>query len=225
MGKVPRVILVPLVIIIGIIALVMSQEPHSPCDSQKELFLESQAGYIFRATKGRDRAPQYRRFLAICREGASPGACYELFALVRKTLRDLRASPLNCAEQFRELPELQRALADTLEILVVMGWGNQPPEPGASKYSWLETSDLALFCQLRQSYIHFFGQEEFDSLRTRIQAVLPGEPLVIGKDGKCQNCIDQDKNPDTRRQMATEVLSSDDIWYRSVFSVRCDQYF
>jgi hypothetical protein len=237
-SKIPNGLLVPLVIIIGILVVVFSQEPHTACDSQKDVFIESQRGYLFsKVEKGRSRAPQYRRFLSLCSEGGGPGACFEFFALVKKTLRDLEATPLNCTEQFQQIPELKRALADGIEVMVSLAWGAHPPEAGTARYRWLETSDLALFCQLRRNYIRIFGNEQFEALRLRVQSVLPGEPLVMDSEGRCTNCntkqeIPVDKNapnsgfiePENRRRMAPAVLTPEEIWSKSLFSVRCEQF-
>lgn len=220
MDKLPKNVLVPILIILSVVIIVVSQRPHSTCDSQVEVFVEAQRGYLFaKSEKGKRKRGQYQHFLTTCREGATAGSCHELFVLMKKTVRDLEAAPLECSTEFAEVEELKRAVSDSIEILAIVAWGAEPPPAGSSHYSWLEPPDLALFCQLKRNFLKIYGEEAFEELRSRVNSVLPGEPLVLGPDGKCKNC-----EGESRRRRATEVLSSNEIWSKSIFSLRCDQY-
>jgi hypothetical protein len=214
-SQIPKQLIVILAILGGVLLVFFGQAPHTPCDSQKEIFLESQKGLLFPKIEKRQKiAAQYFRFSEVCRAGMKPGSCYELFAVLRRTLRELQAAPQDCSEQFSEIPELRRALQESIEVMTLIAWGSRPPEDGQQKFSWLETSDLALFCQLKRSYIRIFGQEPFEELRQRIQSQLPGESVVV-VDGKCLNC--------NSRKSAPEILSDEEIRSKSLFSAHCDQ--
>ncbi len=211
-----RSLLVFAVLAGGVLFFFLAQRPHSVCDSQIELFLEAQKGGIYpQQIKNQKRPALYGRYLESCRAGNSPGACYELFGLLRRVVRDLDAAPIQCLPEMAKVESLGSTLSESIELMALLAWGSQPPEAGLQKLGWLETSDLALFCSLKRKSIQIFGEAAFDTLRLSSQAKLPGEAVVI-RDGLCVNC-------ETRKR-ADETLSPEEIWVRSLFSVRCDQY-
>jgi len=147
--------------------------------------------------------------------GNSPGACYELFSLLKKLVRDLDAASVQCLPEMSDVAPLQRVFSEEIELMALLAWGTQPPEKGAARLNWFEAADLALFCSLRRLDRAIFGSDSFELLREKINSKLPGEAPVI-RDGVCVNC-------DTRKN-ATQVLSPDEVWARSLFSIRCELY-
>jgi hypothetical protein len=181
-----------------------------------DLFKEAEAGQLYpRQIKTAQRAALFPRLMDNCKIGNSPGACYELFTALQKFLRDLGAAPQECLAPFGEEKEIKGALISGTELIVRLAWGGKPPQPGLDKFGWLETPDLALYCHLKTAYLRMFGQEEWEKFRLATQNKLPGEAELI-EDGKCVNC-------DTLKK-APAVLSPEEIWVRSLFSLRCDQY-
>ncbi len=216
MNNSSRSLLVFAVLVGGVLFFFLAQRPHSVCDSQIEVFKESQKGGLYTQTvNGKKRPAQFGMHIETCRAGNSPGACYELFAMVRRLLRDLDAAPNQCLPEMSEVEGLKPAIFDSIELMVQLAWGSQPPEPGLTKYGWLETSDLALFCHLKRRTIQIFGEETLEQLRLKVQVKLPGE-LNDEQDPVCPDC--------KKRKAANETLSQEEIWVRSLFSVRCDQY-
>jgi hypothetical protein len=218
MNKVPIFILVPGILIIGIILIVYFQKPHTPCDSQREIFMESQRGYLFtREVKGVVRPPQYNQFFSQCQASETPGSCYEFFALMRKVVRDLQSAPVNCLIEFAELNPLKAGLGKAIKEITAIAWGSQSPtEGGTTKYGWLTSSDLSLFCSLRRAYEEIYGQEALYELQTKIMSELPGEPMTFNSSGECLNC-------DTRKT-ALEISSREEVWAKTIMSVRCSQF-
>ncbi len=217
LDRIPRPLLVFAVLLGGVALLFVLRKPHSVCVNQLELFKEAQAGQIYpRKVKASQRPALFPRFMDNCKIGNSPGACFELFQAVRKLLRDLNGTPQECLAPFGEEAEIKSALVRSTELLVRLAWGAQPPEPGSmAKFGWLETLDLSLYCQLKAMYMRVYGQEAWEQFRMATQAKLPGEAEVT-EDGVCTNCETMKKAP--------AVFSAEEIWVRSLFSLRCDQY-
>lgn len=216
LDQIPRPLLVFLVLSVGIALFFVIQKPQSLCDSQFEIFKESQQGQIFsRQGKTSLRPAIYPRLVENCKIGNGPGACYEFFNLLRKLIRDLNGSQSECLVPFGKVDEVKRALFEGTRLIVQAAWGDQPPEKGVAKFGWMETSDLALFCQLKEMIIKIYGELEWDTFRLATHNKLPGEAQII-KDGICLNC-DQIKK-------APEILSVEEIWARSLFSLRCEQF-
>ncbi len=221
LDQIPRPILVFLVLTAGIFLFFIIKTPHTVCDSQFEVFQESQAGNIYpRKIKTAERAAIYPRLVNECKIGNSSGACFELFKLLRKLILDLKAAPAQCLVEFGAKPEVKKALFESTRLLVQLAWGDRPPENSTNKFSWLEISDLSLFCQLKALNLQTYGEAEWEQFRLATGPTLPGEvqpfESQIIENGVCTNCDKVRKAPD--------VLTSEEIWVRSLFSLRCESY-
>jgi hypothetical protein len=216
MELIPRPILVFLVLAAGIAFIFLIQKPHTVCDSQLTVLKESQAGQVFpRQLKGGAVRPAiYPRVVENCKIGNSPGACFEMMVLLKKLSRDLHGSPKECMVPFGEVAEIKKALYEGTRLMVQLAWGDKPPERTV-KFGWMESSDVALYCKLRETMTLMYGESGWDQFRLTTYQKLPGEPQII-KDGVCMNC-DQIK-------MADKALTAEDIWVRSLFSVRCEAF-
>jgi len=216
LNQIPRPLLVFLVFAIGIGAFFFIREPHTVCNSQLLILKESQQGRLFpRVTKNAQRSALYPRLVENCKTGNSPGSCYEFFTLLRKLNQALLGSPQECLVPFGEVPEIQKALKEGVQLMIQLAWGEKPPAAGLAKFNWMETSDLVLYCRLKQLNLQIYGEENWQNLRLATYKKLPGEAQIF-QDGICTNC--------ERIKNASQVLSDEEIWVRSLFSLRCEQF-
>lgn len=212
----PKSILITVVLVVGVLSFFVLRKPHSVCDSQLDLFIESQKGRLYPTeVKGGKKPPLLPKMIESCKLGNGPGGCYELFANLKVILRDLQNVPTECGPTVGEHSEIISALLETAQLMVRMGWGESPPLGGAARFNWFVASDLALFCGIRDQYARLQGQEAWEQFRVATYAKLPGEPAVI-VDGVCQNC--------DQRKTAEQMLPAEEIWAKSIFSLRCEQY-
>lgn len=204
-----------LVIVGGVLAIFFLQRPHTVCDAQKAALIQSQAGSIYsQQVKNVKRPAQFSKYLDICRQGASPGACYELFQQLRKLDKDIGVLSETCAVELASENEVKSALRESLKTFVQIGWGASIPVGTVQNYGWLEQTDLHLFCRLKRDYIVIFGRDEFEELRLQIQASLPGEAIIV-ENGNCKNC-------ETRKK-AVDLIAADEVWLKSLFALRCER--
>lgn len=216
LNQIPRPLLVFGVLFIGVILFFFISEPHTVCSSQLDVLKEAQAGQVFpRPTKTGIHPAGFPKFVEACKMGNSPGACYDLFNSLRKLVRDLNGSPQECLAPFGELNEVKQSLYQGEQLIVQIAWGDRPPDVGLSKFGWLEAPDLSLYCQLKTTLIKIYGAEKWEAFRLATQNKLPGEAQII-ENGVCVNCDSIKK--------ASEKLSPEEIWSKSLFSLRCDQY-
>lgn len=216
LNNIPRSVLVFIVLLGGVFTFFLIQKPHSRCDSQLEVFRDSQKGQIFTyKVKNSMRPALYPRVVEACRMGNSAGACYEMFSILKKLVRDLDASPHECLVPFGEVTEVKKALNEGSQLLVQLAWGEKPPENAFTKFGWMQTADIGLFCSLKQVYNRVYGEPAWNALRMATYKKLPGEGSVY-QNGSCLNC--------DYKKMADEKLSAEEIWVKSLFSVRCEQY-
>lgn len=104
---------------------------------------------------------------------------------------------------------------DGIELMVRLAWGVKPPEPGFDRFGWMQEAELAIFCRLKGIYLRAEGEEAWVALRNRIATKLPGEEVSPSSDPS-QVTVEARK--------ASELLSEQEIWNRSLFSVRCDSF-
>ncbi|MEI7972827.1 MAG: hypothetical protein WCH11_00510 [Bdellovibrio sp.] len=212
----PRWFTVSSVLVGGILLIFALKKPHSICKTQMEAFQESQRGNLYPKKVGKTTVPGLlNRTQEACQLGASAGACFEFFAVLRRTLKDLRNFPDHCGSEILKQPEIHKALSQGVELMVRFAWGESPPKDVASKFSWLESTDLALFCAIRDQWVRLEGKDSWDQLREFISTKLPSEPPRF-ESGVCSNC--QSRPP------ALTKLGREEVWRLSIFSIRCDQY-
>lgn len=214
--QLPKWVIVTLVLVGASFAIFFLNPPHSACESQIDVVKDRLKGRLFPG-KARKSAvpPAYIAQLENCKMGNSPGGCYELFRTMRLVHRELANLDFTCNETLGGITEVRQSLRAVMALLVQVGWGEEPPRPGEPQRSWLETSDLGLFCHMRDLYMRYYGKEELDKFMEFVFSDLPGEPPIF-EGSTCANC--------EFRKKAKDVLSKEEMWARSLFSTRCDIY-
>jgi hypothetical protein len=196
--------------------LYFSNPPYTKCQTQIEILTKNLEGEIF-AKQGKRLlfSPKLNRYVERCKLGNSPGACFEMFASVRKFMREVRNFDHECYADLASVGEIKSAMSQTMALMVQVAWGESPPPGPDRRFRWFEPADLVLFCDLRDSYRNIYGEEEFLNFQNQIYGTLPGEEPVF-EEGKCVNC--------QYRKGALKLLPPTEIWRRSLFSTPCSAY-
>lgn len=217
-NSLPKPVLAVSAIFLGIVLFMLYSPPHSVCDTQAATLRETQAGNLFATQEGKAKntiPPALVRAKEACQLGNSAGSCYEYFMVLKKVADDVAKGSSECTAQLFEINEVKSALNDGVEMMVRLAWGVKPPEPGLERFGWLQEAEVAIFCRLKGVYIRAKGEDAWVALRQQVAAKLPGEDLVPSSD-PAQFMMESKK--------ATETLSEQEIWSRSLFSVRCDSF-
>lgn len=214
--QIPKPILVLGAFLIGIGFLYVSNPPYTKCQTQIEILNKNLEGEVF-AKQGKRLlfSPKLTRKIELCKNGNSPGACFEMFGSARKFMREVRNFDQECYEDLGSVGEIKNAMVQTMTLMAQVAWGEQPPDGPDKRFNWFEPTDLVLFCDLRDSYRRIYGEESFIELQNFAYSKLPGEPPQF-QDGKCVNC--------EFRKPATKVFPPKEIWRRSLFSTQCSAY-
>jgi hypothetical protein len=194
----PRGFLVAVALVLGLIFIILSSPPHTPCDSQLEIFHESQKTRLFsQEIKGVKEAPRLITFEKTCKIANSPGGCYELMMALHRIMASAVDIPVECADKLMAVDEFKSALDRNLTLLVRLAWGSKPPDSAFERAGWLEPPDLTLFCQMADIKAKYDSSEKWEQLRTQIfgqvMKELPG----------------------------AEALGQNEAWKRSILSVDC----
>ncbi len=215
-NSLPKPLLAFLAIAAGVVIFMILEPPHTVCDSQEEVFRELQKGNIFPTDYKKSKIPPtLGKAKEACQLGNSAGSCYEYFMSLKKVADGIGKTSGECFGQMFEINEVKSALNDGVELMVRLAWGMSPPQPGLERFGWMQEADLATFCRLRSIYTRAQGEEAWIALRHRIAMKLPGEEVPVSTDPSVA-AIEPRK--------ASALLSEEDIWNRSLFSVRCEVF-
>ena len=182
---------------LGLAGLIISQPPHTLCDSQIDQIRETQKHFLYPDPKSKVvKTTPYQAQRDRCKMTNDPGGCYELFQGVRKLAEDLNTFTVECSAAPASIPEVKTALWETAELMVRLAWGDKPPLTFSSKLGWLDVADVSLFCRLKARLTLVFGEESWNALREKLMVDLPG----------------------------AKALTRNQVWELILFSENCSRY-
>lgn len=215
-NSLPKPVLAFLAILIGIGVFMLVSPPHTVCDSQQTTFQELQKGNIFPTEIKKNKIPPtIVRAKEACQLGNSAGSCYEYFMVLKNVADGIGKASSECTTQLFNVTEVRSAMNDGIELMARLAWGIKPPEPGIERFGWMQEADIAIFCRLKNIYIRANGEEAWVNLRKKIYEKLPGEEVPPPTD-PTQVAVEPRK--------ATLMLNEQEIFNRSLFSVRCEAF-
>lgn len=215
-NSLPKPVLAALVIFAALVFFMLNDPPNTVCDIQIGNLKEALKGQVFPTTVKKNKIPPIiGRAQEACQQGNSAGSCFEYFSILRKVARDIRNFSSECRADLLGVTEINKNLREGVTLMTKMAWGSRPPEPGMARFGWLSDSELGLFCLIRDVYSNGLGEEAWSGLRQSIFKELPGE-LPPSMSGNESLGVEPPK--------AMTTMEEKDIWARSVFSVRCENY-
>jgi len=193
----PKTTFVALVLTVGVLYIVLSDPPKNLCDAQIDQFDLINVGLLSPNPKDPShKTSKFQDLYAICKQTKSPGGCYDLFLNLKIILKNYRTVGPECFGKLSGHAALSDAIWSSLDLMARIGWGEKAPEVPALKLAWLDSADVNLLCNLKQSAIDIYGKERFDAFQEQFFKSLPD----------------------------TDKMSREDIWSRLVFSVSCEAY-
>lgn len=213
----PRPVLVIGAIVLGVALIMLFSPPHTICDTQIDQVKEGLVGLTkpFKVKK-QTMPPKMTEALKNCYQGSTPGACYDYFQILRGLARFVMSSTSECRPEVYSITDIKAALEEGATNMALLAWGDKPPAPGAfGRFGPLQDSELALFCYLKSAITAGSKEEGWHALRKKVFEKLPGEEVELPTDPK---------ESLKKARPATKLMSELDIWNRSLFSVRCENY-
>ena len=192
--KLPKIV-IAFVVIIGTIAFVLiSDPPHTFCDTQLEHFKTNQKGIIYKDSKDYHKIKSaIKRTKQICKTKNSSGGCYDYFFYLKKVLKDLRLLSNECKAQIFIDSKVKKTLEDALILMPTLAWRENVLFNRVSKFNWLKQSDLALFCDIKKNYILEYGRNKYQILEKKILNTLPtkskNKNLILKKSILSESCL------------------------------------
>lgn len=124
---------------------------------------------------------------------------------------------------------VQEIIADAIQMMAFKAWGEVPPEPGPLRLGWFSEAEIAVFCHLKDVYVLMTSEEDLVALRKKtfrqfpgpkVETILGSTPSPSDPHELPEETIDQGAPPGSARRYLTEM----DVFQRSLFSVRCDNF-
>lgn len=234
----PKPVLAIIAILLVVFFLWNTNPPHTVCDAELAQKKEALQGILFpQKIKKHTNPPKIQAVKEACQLGNSAGSCYEYFDLLRDLAQLVSGSTSECMPKYFEVPEIQKTLKDGIEIMARIAWGSVPPDPAAySRYSWMQEAEISTFCRIKSIYIRGAGESAYEELRKQVSAKFPGEKSLEeqAQDLKAlekqvsENADGGQGTPDDAVEpsvkLASETLSEQEIFSRSLFAVRCEAF-
>lgn len=218
-NSLPKPILAMLVIAGALLFFMFNDPPHTVCQVQADNLRESLKGELFPTTINKNKykvPPIVDKAQEACQLGNSSGSCLEYFNILRKTAREIKNFSSECRSDLVNIAEVRRAFTNGVNLMTKMAWGSFAPEQGMARFGWLQESEMGLFCLLKDVYSQSLGEEAWNNLRANIYKELPGEALQGGPGAPPPVGYEPPK--------AISTMTETDIWARSIFSVRCENF-
>lgn len=196
--SIPKLILVIVVLVIGFGVIIYNDPPRTVCDSQLDVFKESQKEFLY-SRPGLNQTvqgPLYTDLFALCQAGNSPGGCFEFFVRLRKMNQDLETVPTHCSETVAEEKIVRSVILSSMKLMAKISWGDRGPASTYKRTGWLDTSDLVVYCDLKRQAIRIYSQEVYDQWQAKTIAGLP----------------------------ESDKLETDQALQRSLFATSCELY-
>ena len=177
--KLPRFLLVSLLIGFGVFFILINDPPHTFCDTQIDDFKKHQQGLLYdNPNDFRNVKSSLKRNKNLCERENAPGACYDYFFYLRKLLKNIDALSDKCAPMIYKSADIRNAFSEALILITALAWDPETLKGSTNKYKWLTRPDLILFCSLKNRFKNYYGENSYQMLEKKILSLLPVENKV-----------------------------------------------
>ncbi|MEK6627614.1 MAG: hypothetical protein AABY53_03225 [Bdellovibrionota bacterium] len=248
--KIPKPVLIVGVLVIAIVFFVYNDPLRDECEVQISIFEKKTAGLLssIRNKNKKTQFPKIEFWKNRCRAGNSIGSCSDYFEGLRFITKELREVKDSCQINYSVQNEkFLNQITQALQIMSLVAWGEKPPAGMAERIGWLNETHIRTFCYLKKTFILIGSEESFLVLRDKVYKEFPGEwsekfdfnKLVQSStaDNKAESDDDDEDGVDVAKLVAenrprayktnlnpTGKLKNEEIYERSIFSIRCDLY-
>jgi hypothetical protein len=215
--KYPNVI-AAVVILIAVVVIMMTQERRDDCDVHLENFRKTvQSDLYSQNLKTTQLPPRLKGAISNCKQSNNSGACLDTHQAMQKVVEAIHRLPKSCYLALQAEAPLKGAMIEVMKLYTEIAWGESPPvrTNQIGEGTWLEYSDYAFFCVLKNAFIEVFGRDQYFEIELKLVQDLPGDAPII-ENGKCSNC--------EFRKSALQVLGFAETKKRSLLELNCSRF-
>jgi hypothetical protein len=222
--KIPKPILVVGVLVISIILFIVNDPLRDECEIQAFVFDNKMKGILTRAkVNGKTQFPLMTYWRDRCKEGNSIGSCADYLDGLKTMTKELKLMSDKCQVEYSQKKEdFSVYISHGLQIMALVAWGEKPPDSVAERLGWLNLAHMQTFCYLKRTFLLIGGEENFLSLREKVYREFP--------DNWPEKLDAENRLPENRPRAYKTALNPsgtlgfEQIYQRSIFSIRCDLY-
>ncbi len=171
----PRWMIVGGSLALALVLLLIFNPPYSACDSQFEVFKNSQTPFLYiDETKKFMTETEYQKSLQVCEERNLPGSCFQFFEGLRLMMRAIETVSYDCQPVILEKSEVKKVFLDSLTFIARLAWGVVPPQSYLDKTGWLDSVHLSTFCEIQSKVLEHLSADEWAQVREQSLQALPG---------------------------------------------------
>ena len=179
--RMPSLLLGFLIILAVVIGLRLFDPPKTLCDVQMEVVTKKLNEKVYVDASDGTYNKGIAAALDFCITTNSPGGCYDIFKRI-ETLEDAVGTLPDECGQHDSTERVGKDLEIVLGLFAKIAWGAEPPKSKYDKTSWLDDSDLGLFCRLKHQYQRLYGKERWEAFLWSTAAKMPGITGLEKKD-------------------------------------------
>lgn len=222
--KIPKPLLVGVVLVLSIVLFVVNDPLRDECEIQAFVFNNKMKG-LLTAVKinGKIQYPKMTYWRDRCKEGNTIGSCSDYLDGLKGMTKELKLMSDKCQVSYSQKnDDFSIYISHGLQIMALVAWGEKPPESVADRLGWLTLAHMQTFCYLKRTFLLIGDEGNFLALREKVYKEFP--------DNWPEKLDPESRLPDNRpRAYKTEsnpagTLGFEQIYQRSIFSIRCDLY-
>jgi hypothetical protein len=155
---------VGLILIAALMGIIYFNPPHTPCQSQVEIYLEGVKPIVKPFAQG----------MKLCREHTDPGGCVSFGENLTKLENKYNEVGHQCQPTLKSDASTKDWITQSMEIFVKAAWGSKPPVNYTAKNGWLGLSQIVEYCRLRQHLESIYGTQSWNDFIEDMLRDLPG---------------------------------------------------
>ena len=171
LDMIPRLLIGPIAVVIGLIYFTQQDPPKSICDIQFEIFKQEKniKKYVYTYEKKNITITDgIQHDVERCESTNSPGGCFDWMEGVKNIIHVTRNIPMQCRDRMDELDPLKKWLDRSIFIFSQVSW-NESTIVRKSQFNWLEQDErtcdqapVTLYWKIKGTYEIGGGSEESD---------------------------------------------------------------
>ena len=222
--RIPKPILVGGILVLALAFFIANDPLKDECDVQGQIFDKNTRGIVSKVKrKGKTQFAQIVYWRDLCKEGNSAGACEDYFNGLNTITKEMKSLSGKCQAKYVEKNEdFLSHITQAMQIIPMLAWGEKPPEGLSSRLGWLTEVNVRTFCALKNTYLSVAGEEAYLALREKVYSAYP--------DQWSEKTPIESRTPEDRPRAYKTAsnpqgsLTKEQVYERSLFSIRCDLY-
>src|SRR5947209_7760738 len=114
-------------LVIGLILIMYFNPPHTPCQSQIEIYKQGL----------KSMAKVYKKAMDQCREHPEPGGCVNFFETINKMEGKFNEVTRECQTELAGDTMTKSWISTSMELMARLAWGSKPPDSYIYRQGWL----------------------------------------------------------------------------------------